>query len=143
MKVKIINKSNNPNPEYATAGSAGFDIRASLAETIKLLPEERKLIPTGLFFKLPEGYEAQIRPRSGLALKHGVTVLNSPGTLDSDYTMECFVLLYNSSNVEFSINNSDRIAQMVIAKYEKVEFEPVEVLEETERIGGFGSTGTN
>jgi dUTP pyrophosphatase len=142
MKVKIINQSNNPLPEYKTKGSAGVDISAHLAQTVVLKPLERQLIPTGLFLELPEGAEAQIRPRSGLAIKNGITCLNTPGTIDSDYRGEIKVILINLSNEDFAINNGDRIAQMVIAKHEQVAFEAVEVLEETTRgAGGFGHTG--
>ena len=144
IKVKIINKSNNPIPEYATAGSAGFDLRAHLENEVSIEPGGRGMISTGISIQLPVGYEAQIRPRSGLALKNGITVLNSPGTVDSDFSGICQVILHNTSTEYFKISNGDRIAQMVIAKYEKVEFESVEVLEETERGSkGFGSTGTN
>lgn len=144
MKVKIINNSNNPNPEYATAGSAGVDLRANEIQEVNIGPGQRQIISTGIFLQLPEGYEAQIRPRSGLAAKYGITVLNSPGTIDSDYTGEVKVILHNASSQSFAVSNGDRIAQMVIAKYERVEFESVDVLEETERgSGGFGSTGKN
>ncbi len=142
MKVRIINKSQNPLPEYKTKGSAGVDISASIEQSVVLKPMERQLIPTGLFIELPEGYEAQIRPRSGLAIKNGITCLNTPGTIDSDYRGEIKVILINLSNENFTINNGDRIAQMVIAKHEQVAFETVEVLEETMRgDGGFGHTG--
>ena len=142
MKVKIINQSNNPLPEYKTKGSAGVDISAHLTETVVLKPLERQLIPTGLFLELPEGVEAQIRPRSGLAIKNGITCLNTPGTIDSDYRGEIKVILINLSNEDFAINNGDRIAQMVIAKHEQVIFKAVEVLEATTRgAGGFGHTG--
>lgn len=144
MEIKIINKSNNPLPTYATSGSAGMDLKASLKEMEEIIirPGERKLIPTDLFIQLPEGYEAQIRPRSGLALKNGITVLNSPGTIDSDYIGNIGVILMNQSIDNFFVRNGDRIAQMVIAKYEKVNFVAVDTLEETERgSGGFGHTG--
>jgi dUTP pyrophosphatase len=142
MKVKIINQSNNPLPEYKTKGSAGVDISAHLTETVVLKPLERQLIPTGLFLELPEGVEAQIRPRSGLAIKNGITCLNTPGTIDSDYRGEIKVILINLSSEDFAINNGDRIAQMVIAKHEQVIFKAVEVLEATTRgAGGFGHTG--
>jgi dUTP pyrophosphatase len=142
MKVRIINKSQNPLPEYKTKGSAGVDISASIEQPVVLKPMERQLIPTGLFIELPEGYEAQIRPRSGLAIKNGITCLNTPGTIDSDYRGEIKVILINLSNENFTIHNGDRIAQMVIAKHEQVAFETVEVLEETLRgDGGFGHTG--
>lgn len=142
MKVKVINKGNQPLPEYATKQSAGMDLRANLDAPILLSPMERRLIPTGLYIALPEGYEAQVRPRSGLALKHGLTVLNSPGTIDADYRGEIMVLLVNLSNEPFTINSGERIAQMVIARHEQVDFEEVELLDETERgAGGYGHTG--
>jgi len=142
MPIQIINKSNNPLPAYATIASAGVDLRANLTESIILNPLERKLIPTGLFVALPIGYEAQIRPRSGLALKNGITVLNTPGTIDADYRGEIGVILINLSNEPFTINNGDRICQMVIAKHEQAEWNLVEILESTDRgSGGFGSTG--
>lgn len=145
LKIKIVNKSSFEEPKYATNGSAGFDVRANITEPITIGPMERALVPTGLFFELPQGFEAQIRPRSGLAFKYGVTVLNSPGTLDSDYRGECKVLLVNLSNDEFVINPGERIAQIIISKHETVEFEVVSSLEEltdTSRgAGGFGSTG--
>ena len=142
MKVAIVNKSKHALPKYETSDSAGVDLRANLSEDITLAPLERKLIPTGLFIELPHGTEAQIRPRSGLAYKHGITVLNSPGTIDSDYRGELKVLLVNISNKEFVISDSERIAQMVIAKHEQVDFELVDDLSETARgAGGFGSTG--
>jgi dUTP pyrophosphatase len=133
LAVKIINQSNNPLPQYQTSQSAGMDLHANLSETITLHPGERKLIPTGLFMELPEGYEAQVRPRSGLALKHGITVLNSPGTIDADYRGEIQVLLINHSQVDFIINHGERIAQMVIAKHEQVKWIENEVLNDTER----------
>lgn len=143
MKVKIINKSSNPSPSYATPLSAGMDVRADISEAITLGPLERAMVPTGLYMALPEGYECQVRPRSGLAAKHGITVLNTPGTVDADYRGEIRVILVNLSNEPFTIEPSERIAQIVIAKHEKVEWEEVEVLDETERgAGGFGSTGT-
>ncbi|MDA3929624.1 MAG: dUTP diphosphatase [Prolixibacteraceae bacterium] len=142
MIVKIVNKSNNPLPGYSTELSAGMDLRASLSEEIILKPLERKLIPTGLYIELPASYEAQIRPRSGLAYKHGITVLNSPGTIDADYRGEIGVILVNLSNENFTIENGERICQMVIAKHETIDWNDVEVLEETERgAGGFGHTG--
>jgi dUTP pyrophosphatase len=142
MKVQIINKSHHPLPEYATTASAGMDLRANLEEPVVLAPMERKLIPTGLFIALPEGYEAQIRPRSGLAIKRGVTVLNSPGTIDADYRGEICVILINLSNEPFAVNDGERICQMVIAPYTHTEWEKVETLDETERgDGGFGHTG--
>ena len=142
MRVKIINKSDNQLPAYETASSAGMDLRAFTDTDIVLKPFERKLIPTGLFIELPDGYEAQIRPRSGLAIKSGITVLNSPGTIDADYRGEIKVILINMSNTDFTIKSGDRICQMVIAKHEKVEFVEVEEINETERgAGGFGHTG--
>lgn len=142
MKVQIINKSHHPLPSYATLQSAGMDIRANLSEPIEIKPLERKLIPTGLYIALPDGYEAQMRPRSGLALKHGITLLNTPGTIDADYRGEIGVILANLSNEPFVVNDGERICQMVIASYQQVEWQPVEVLSETERgAGGFGHTG--
>ena len=142
MQVKIVNKSSNPSPAYATSLSAGMDIRANLQEPLTLNPLQRILIPTGLYIALPEGYECQARPRSGLAVKHGVTVLNSPGTIDADYRGELKVLLVNLSDTPFVIEPGERIAQLVVAKHEHVEWSEVEVLDETERgEGGFGSTG--
>ena len=140
--VKVINKGHQPLPAYATEMSAGMDLRANLEESVTLQPMERKLIPTGLYIALPVGHEAQIRPRSGLALKHGVTVLNTPGTVDADYRGEVKVLLVNLSDVPFVVNDGERIAQMIVAKYEQVEFVEVEQLDETERgAGGYGHTG--
>tara|TARA_B100000963_G_scaffold7215_1_gene5647 strand:- start:2225 stop:2659 length:435 start_codon:yes stop_codon:yes gene_type:complete len=142
MKIKIINKSNNKTPCYSTKKSAGLDLRAHIQEQINLKPMSRVLIKTGLFIQLPEGYEAQIRPRSGLAYKNGITVLNTPGTIDADYRGEVGVLLINLSNDIFKIKNGDRIAQMVIAKYEQVALVDVEQLDNSQRGGGgFGSTG--
>ncbi|MBR5957769.1 MAG: dUTP diphosphatase [Salinivirgaceae bacterium] len=142
MRVKIINKSNNQLPAYETASSAGMDLRAFIDADIVLKPFERKLIPTGLYIELPDGYEAQIRPRSGLAIKSGITVLNSPGTIDADYRGEIKVILINLSNEDFTIKSGERICQMVIAKHEKVDFVEVEEINETERgAGGFGHTG--
>ena len=142
MKINIINTSSNPLPAYATAGSAGMDIRANLTDSVALNPLERMLIPTGLFVQLPPNFEIQIRPRSGMALKQGITCLNTPGTIDSDYRGEIKVLLINLSSENQIINNSDRIAQMVFAKTETVELIAVEVIDETERgEGGFGHTG--
>lgn len=142
MEIQIINRSHHPLPTYATALSAGMDLRANLEEPIVLKPLERRLVPTGLFIALPEGYEAQVRPRSGLALKHGIGVLNSPGTIDADYRGEIGVILVNLSNQEFVINDGERIAQMVVAHHETVEWTAVEELGETERgAGGFGHTG--
>ena len=142
LKVKINNRGRQPLPTYATALSAGMDLRANIEEDITLLPLQRQLVPTGLHIALPEGYEAQIRPRSGLALKHGITVLNTPGTVDADYRGEIMVLLVNFSNEPFTVKDGERIAQMVIAKHEKVDFELVDTLDETERgAGGYGYTG--
>ena len=142
MKVKIVNKSGYDVPFYATELSAGMDLKAAIEEPIELDSLCRAMVPTGLYIALPEGYEAQIRPRSGLAAKHGVTVCNSPGTIDADYRGEIKVILVNLSKEKFVINPGERIAQMVIAKYEKIEWDEVEVLDETERgAGGFGSTG--
>ena len=144
MKIQIINKSKHSLPQYATPLSAGLDLRADLEAPIVLKPLERTLVPTGLSIALPAGYEAQVRPRSGLALKKGVTVLNSPGTIDADYRGEIRVILINLSAEEFVIEDGERIAQMVIARHEQAEWEEVEVLDETERgTGGFGHTGTN
>ena len=143
LKVKIINKSEHPMPEYATPLSAGVDLRANLEEPVVLHSFERALIPTGIFVALPPGYEAQVRPRSGLAVSHGISVLNTPGTVDSDYRGEIKVILVNLSKEDFTVNNGERIAQMVIAKYEQAEFIPVDELDETERgEKGFGHTGT-
>jgi len=143
LKVKIVNKSHWPDPFYATEASAGMDLRADLEEPIVLGPLERALVPTGIFIELPVGYEAQIRPRSGLATKHGITVINSPGTVDADFRGELRTSLVNLSNTPFQIVPGERIAQMVIARHERVEWEDVEVLSETERgAGGWGSTGS-
>ena len=142
MKIRIVNKSTNALPQYATTQSAGIDLRANLSEAVTLKPMERKLIPTGLFIELPEGYEAQIRPRSCLALKHGITVLNTPGTIDADYRGEIGVILVNLSTEDFTIEHGERICQMVIARHEQAEWIEVEELNETERgAGGFGHTG--
>ena len=142
MKVKIVNKSQNSLPLYSTRQSAGMDLRADLSEPLILRPLERMLIPTGLFIQLPDGYEAQVRPRSGLAINKGVTVLNSPGTIDADYRGEIKIILINLSQEDFVINNGERIAQMVISSYRQVEWERVEILDESERgEGGFGHTG--
>ena len=142
MEIKIINKSHHPLPKYETALSAGMDLRANISEPVTLAPLERKLIPTGLFMALPAGYEAQVRPRSGLAIKKGITVLNSPGTVDADYRGEVCVILINLSNEPFVVEDGERIAQMVIAKHEQPELIEVETLDETERgAGGFGHTG--
>jgi len=142
MNVKVINNSNNALPAYETALSAGMDIRAYITEDITLKPLQRALIASGLFIELPQGYEAQIRPRSGLALKHGITVLNSPGTIDADYRGEIKILLINLSDTDFQIQSGDRIAQMIIAKHEQVSWESAESLNETSRgTGGYGHTG--
>ncbi len=142
MKVKVVNKSKHSLPEYATLHAAGMDIRANLDEAITLKPFERKLIPTGLSIELPQGFEAQIRPRSGLALKKGITVLNSPGTIDADYRGEIGVILINLSQEEFVINDGERICQMVVAAHEQVEWIEAELLQESARgEGGFGHTG--
>jgi dUTP pyrophosphatase len=142
MQVKIVNKSKFDIPKYATIGSAGMDIRANIREAIKLKPLERALLPTGLYLELPMGYEAQIRPRSGLAVKKGFTLVNTPGTVDSDYRGEIKIIIINLSNGSQTIMPGERIAQMVIAKYERVEWDIVDTLEQTERgEGGFGSTG--
>ena len=142
IQINIVNKSKHALPEYATPLSAGMDIRANIAEPITLLPLQRKLIPTGLFIELPQGYEAQIRPRSGLALKKGITVLNTPGTIDADYRGEIGVILVNISDETFIIEDGERICQMVVAQHSSVNWIPVQVLPETERgAGGFGHTG--
>ena len=142
MNVKIINKSRHVLPNYSTSASAGMDLRANISDKINLKPLERKLIKTGIFIELPIGYEAQVRPRSGLAFKKGITVLNSPGTIDADYRGEVGVILVNLSSEEFIIEDGERIAQMVIVKHEKAEWLDVETLEKSERgAGGFGSTG--
>jgi len=142
MKVRIINKSDHPLPQYETIASAGMDLRANVMEPSTIKPLERAIVKTGLFIELPIGYEAQVRPRSGLAAKKGITVLNSPGTIDADYRGEIGVILVNLSNEDFTIENGERIAQLVIAKHERAVWEEVEILEETSRgAGGFGSTG--
>ena len=142
MKINIVNKGHQPLPQYATAQSAGMDLRANLEEPVTLKPLERRLIPTGLHIALPAGYEAQVRPRSGLALKKGITVLNTPGTIDADYRGEIGVVLINLSQEPFIVNDGERIAQMVIARHEQGELIEVEVLDETERgEGGYGHTG--
>lgn len=142
MNIKIINKSNHDLPHYETMASAGMDLRANISESIILKPLERSIVSTGLFIELPVGIEAQVRPRSGLAAKKGITVLNAPGTIDADYRGEIGVILVNLSNEAFTINNGERIAQLVIAKHERAEWEAVKVLSETDRgEGGFGSTG--
>lgn len=143
MKIKIVNISRHPLPSYETSSSAGMDIRANLDEPVLLKPLQRVLVPTGLFIELPVGFEAQIRPRSGLAIKRGITLLNSPGTIDADYRGEIKIILANISAEDFIINDGERIAQMVIAKHEKADWIEVQELQETERgAGGFGSTGT-
>lgn len=142
LDIKVVNRGHQPLPAYATAQSAGMDLRANLDESIVLHPLEHRLIPTGLFISLPEGYEAQVRPRSGLAFKHGITVLNAPGTIDADYRGEIGVLLVNLSNTDFVVNDGERIAQMVIARHEQGNFIKVDQLDETERgAGGYGHTG--
>lgn len=142
MDVQIINKGHHPLPQYATDMSAGMDIRANLDQPIVLKPMQRCLVPTGLFISLPDGFEAQIRPRSGLALKKGVTVLNTPGTIDADYRGEIGIILINLSQEDFVIEDGERVAQMIITRYEQIRWRPVEVLDETERgAGGFGHSG--
>lgn len=142
MNVKIINKSGFPIPSYATELSAGMDLRAAIDDVIVLKPLERAMVPTGLYIELPEGYEAQIRPRSGLAAKHGISIVNAPGTVDADYRGEIRVILVNLSNEPFTVVRGERIAQMVVARFEKVEWEEVDELSSSERgAGGFGSTG--
>ena len=142
VKVQIINKGKQPLPQYATPQSAGLDLRANIEEPFTLRPLERRIVPTGLYIALPEGYEAQVRPRSGLALKHGITVLNSPGTIDADYRGELGILLINLSNEDFVVNPGERVAQMIVARCEQAELVSVEVLDETERgAGGYGHTG--
>ena len=142
LKINVVNKGHQPLPQYATVQSAGMDLRANIDEPVVLRPLERRLIPTGLHIALPPGYEAQVRPRSGLALKHGITVLNAPGTVDADYRGDIGVVLINLSNEDFIVNDGERIAQLVIARHETAEFVEVEVLSETERgEGGYGHTG--
>ncbi|WP_308247603.1 dUTP diphosphatase [Prevotella sp.] len=142
VKIKIVNRGSQQLPAYATPESAGMDLRANITEPIVLHPLERRIIPTGLYIALPPGYEAQVRPRSGLAFKHGITVLNSPGTIDSDYRGELGILLVNLSNEDFTVEAGERIAQMVIARHEQGEFVEVEELDDTERgVGGYGHTG--
>ncbi len=142
MVIKVINKSNNSLPEYSTEHSAGMDLRANLDQPLTLKPGERKLVPTGLVFEIPEGFEVQVRPRSGLAIKNGISVLNSPGTIDADYRGEVCVILINLGTEDFVINNGDRVAQMVVAKYEKCSWKQVDELSSTDRgAGGFGHTG--
>ena len=144
MQVKIVNKSKHSLPEYATVLSAGMDLRANIDEPVTLKPLQRSLIPTGIYIQLPEGYEAQIRPRSGLAVKHGISIVNSPGTIDADYRGEIRVILVNLSSDDFVINDGERICQMVIAQHARVEWQQVDDLDETERgSGGFGHTGKN
>jgi dUTP pyrophosphatase len=143
MEVKVINTSGNPLPEYQSIHAAGMDLHANLNERLKIKPMERALIPTGIFIELPEGYEAQVRPRSGLAINHGISVLNTPGTIDADYRGEIKVILINLSNKNFFIKNGDRIAQMIITRYEKISWMEMPKLNESEREqGGFGSTGS-
>lgn len=143
MKVNIINKSRHALPSYATVQSAGMDLRANIDEPITLQPLERRLVPTGIFIALPKGYEGQVRPRSGMATKHGITVINAPGTVDADYRGEIRVSLVNLSNETFTIEDGERIAQLVVARHETVEWNPTDTLDETERgAGGWGSTGT-
>ncbi|WBL25635.1 dUTP diphosphatase [Zunongwangia sp. HGR-M22] len=143
MTIKIINKSSHDLPSYATEASAGMDLRAELSEPVTLKPLERAIVKTGLFLELPVGYEAQVRPRSGLAAKKGITVLNAPGTIDADYRGEIGVILVNLSNEDFTIENGERVAQLVIAKHEHINWEEVEILTDSVRgAGGFGSTGT-
>jgi dUTP pyrophosphatase len=142
ISISLVNKSSNPIPEYQTAGSAGMDLRASLKESVVLKPMERILIPTGLYIELPQGYEGQVRPRSGLALKHGISLVNAPGTIDSDYRGEIGVLLINLGVKDFTVHSGDRIAQLVVSSYEKIVFNLKESLEPTERgSGGYGHTG--
>lgn len=142
VKVKVVNKSHNDLPAYSTKESAGMDLRASLDEPLELKPMQRALIPTGIYIELPEGYECQIRPRSGLALKHGVTVLNTPGTIDADYRGEIGVILINLSDTPFVVNDGERICQMVVTRYDKVDWVRVEALDDSVRgAGGFGHTG--
>ncbi|MGC9342050.1 MAG: dUTP diphosphatase [Bacteroidales bacterium] len=144
MVVKVVNKSKHPLPQYSTKYSAGLDLRANLDEPVLLKPLERALIKTGLFIELPEGYEAQIRPRSGLALKHGISIMNTPGTIDSDYRGEIGVILVNLSNEDFMVNDGERICQMIINKHETINWEEVDSLKESIRgSGGFGHTGKN
>ena len=142
IEIKVINRGHQPLPQYATPQSAGMDLRANIDAPVTLRPLERRLIPTGLHIALPEGYEAQVRPRSGLALKKGITVLNSPGTIDADYRGEIMVLLVNLSDTDFTVNDGERIAQMVVARHEQATFQPVQQLDDTERgDGGYGHTG--
>ncbi|HCC71504.1 MAG TPA: dUTP diphosphatase [Bacteroidales bacterium] len=144
MKVKIVNKSKHQLPEYSTKASAGMDIRANIDDEIKVLPLERAMVPTGLFIELPEGYEAQIRPRSGLAMKSGMSVLNTPGTIDADYRGEIGIIIVNLSNEEYTIKDGERICQMIVSKHERVQWNEVDILENTKRgKGGFGHTGSS
>ena len=144
MKIQVVNRSHHPLPQYATAQSAGMDLRAFLSEPVTLQPMQRALVPTGIYIALPEGYEAQVRPRSGLALKRGITVLNAPGTIDADYRGEVGVVLINLSDEPFVVNDGERIAQMVIARHETADLIEVETLDETERgAGGYGHTGVS
>lgn len=142
MKIKIVNKSDHESPVYETVASAGMDLRAFISDPVTLLPLQRALIPTGLFIELPVGYEAQVRPRSGLAIKHGITVLNTPGTIDADYRGEIKVIMVNLSDTTYTFNNGDRIAQMIVSAHEKAEWIEVDDLNQTSRgAGGFGHTG--
>ena len=143
MQIPVINRSRHPLPEYQTAHAAGLDVRANLEEPVTLKPLQRALIPTGLFMEIPVGYEMQVRPRSGLAYKHGIGIVNSPGTIDADYRGELKVLLVNLSDTEFVVQDGERIAQLVVARHEVVAWQPTEILSETSRgTGGYGSTGT-
>ncbi len=144
MKINVVNKSKHALPEHATALSAGLDLRANIDAPVTLAPLQRAIVPTGLFIELPEGYEAQVRPRSGLAAKHGITVLNAPGTIDADYRGEIGVILVNLSNEPFTINDGERIAQLVVARFERIEWNEADELTSTERgAGGFGHSGTH
>ena len=144
MNIQIVNKSKHPLPSYETSFSAGMDLRANLVKPVILKPMERKLVPTGLFIELPPGYEAQIRPRSGLAVKHGISIVNTPGTIDADYRGEVKIIMINLSNVDFIINDGERIAQMIISAHEKAEWVQVNMLSDTERgKGGFGHSGSS
>lgn len=144
MKIKIVNRSQHALPNYETSASAGMDLRANIAESVTLQPLERAIIATGLYLELPPGFEAQVRPRSGLAAKKGITVLNAPGTIDADYRGEVGVILVNLSNEAFTVENGERVAQLVIARHERADWDQTEILSETKRgIGGFGSTGIN
>lgn len=144
MKIRIVNNSRHPLPAYETPASAGMDLRANISDPVRLLPLERALVPTGLFIELPQGYEAQVRPRSGLAIKKGITLLNTPGTIDADYRGEIKVILINLSNEEFVVQDGERIAQLIVSAHEKADWEQVDILLETDRgAGGFGHTGTS